>query len=222
MVYKSSSNLKINLWLLLIATIFFCIQLFLQKPLDIQRSNYLAPPIEIKYLSFGFATQMSDSFWLRAIQDFDYCDELSNKNECRSKSWLFQVVNLTIELDQYFIEAYYYGALSLSVLISDYEGASIIFDKGVKTFVNDWRLLYAAAYHALFEEKNKVKASELYEKAAEQGAPSWVRLLAGRLAAEGGNNIKAKEILEQLIEIESDPKWIEKLKKKIEENKSPI
>lgn len=123
---------------------------------------------------------------------------------------------MTVELDKNFTEAYYYGALALSILISDYSGATIIFDKGVRLFNKNWPLLYAAGYHALLEEKDKLKASNLYLAAVENGAPEWVRLMAGRLASEGGNNQLAKEILQELIKFEANPLWIEKLRKKID------
>lgn len=217
MVCRVSFNLE---WtkkkLLLLAAFFFGLQNFLSAPSSWNRKDYIAPPIEIKYLSTGFSVQLADSFWLRAIQDMDYCDQALNERECVGKSWLFDVINLTVELDNKFKEAYYYGALALTVLVNDFDGASIIFDKGTKNFNKDWRLLYAAGYHALFEEKNKLKASKLYLAAVENGAPDWVRLMAGRLASEGGNNLLASEILQDLVKLESDPIWIDKLRKKIE------
>lgn len=201
--------------------IFTCIlffgQTFFLKPSSFDRNEYISPPIEIKYLTLGFSKQFSDSFWLRAIQDFDYCENKLNEGACASNSWLFNTINLTVELDSKFEEAYFYGALALTILISDYAGASAIFDKGTQVFNKSWPLLYAAGYHALFEEKNKLKASGLYLKAADSGAPPWVRLMAGRLATEGGDSIAAKDVLKQLVERESDPRWIDKLQKKIQQ-----
>lgn len=203
--------------LLLVAICFLGMQLIFTKPQVLERMQYIPPPIEIKYLNAGFSSAAADSFWLRAVQDFDHCDQPVNARECKGKSWLFSVVNLTVELDNRFLEAYYYGALALTILISDYEGASVIFDKGVAHFQRDWPLLYAAGYHALFEEKNSLKASRLYLAAVDNGAPDWVRLMAGRLASEGGDEDLARQILDQLIGIQSDPIWIEKLRKKMAE-----
>lgn len=194
---------------------FFIFQIQFEKPNVTSRTDYIVPPIELKFLNGGFSSQLADGYWLRAIQDMDYCDQPVNKVECVGKSWLFNMINLTIELDRKFKEAYYYGALALTVIISDYAGASVIFDKSVEEFSKDWALLYAAGYHALFEEKNKLKASKLYLSAVDNGAPEWVRLMAGRLASEAGDKKAAKEILQRLIEMESDPRWIDKLKKKI-------
>jgi hypothetical protein len=200
--------------------VFFLFSNFFTRPKLKENSEYIIPPIEIKYLMAGFSSQASDSFWIRALQDFDYCDQPKSAQVCKSKSWLFSIINMTVELDKNFKEAYYYGGLSLTVLVNDSAGASIIFDKGVAAFGKDWHLLYAAGYHALYEEKNKLKASELYLKAVDNGAPDWVRLMAGRLATEGGDIIKANEVLAQLVSLESNPEWVEKLKKRIKQSES--
>lgn len=217
MGYKSFLNLMLEVRLLFIVAFFFVLQVSQQKPTLMNRTDYITPPVELKYLNAGFSVQASDTFWLRAVQDLDFCDQPINEAECNGRSWLFDMINLTVELDQKFKEAYYYGALALTVIISDYAGASVIFNKGVDVFNKEWPLLYAAGYHALFEEKNKLKASKLYLAAVDNGAPEWVRLMAGRLASEAGDEKVAKEVLLQLIEMESDPRWIDKLKKKIQQ-----
>lgn len=217
MVYSSKNKINLELKLLILAAFFLALQTQVQKPALIKRSNYIVPPIELKYLNAGFAAQTSDSYWLRSLQDMDYCDQPINERECRGKSWLFNMINLTVELDRSFKEAYYYGALALTIIVSDYAGAGIIFDKGVESFNKEWPLLYAAGYHALVEEKNVLKASKLFLMAANNGAPDWLRLSAGRLASEGGDVEVAKNILQQLIENENDPIWVEKLKSKIKE-----
>ncbi len=194
----------------------FLTQIFFQKPAVLKKSEYLPPPQIIQNLATGLQIQISDSLWLRALQDFDYCDKKVNEVECTSESWLYQIVDLTTDLDKRFRDAYFFGAMSLTVLISDYSGASQIFDKGILQFPNDWRLSYAAAYHALFEEKNKLKASQLYYAAAENGAPAWVHVLAGRLADEGGERKFAQQILKQMIENSKEPSLVKRLQNKLD------
>ena len=76
-------------------------------------------------------------------------------------------------------------------------------------------MAYAAAYHALYEEKNKTKAARLYEKAAQNGAPAWVFSLAGRIAMDNGEDQYSKQILEGMIASNLDEKIIKRLKDKI-------
>ena len=182
----------------------------------------MAPPDLITHLAVGLRVQMSDSFWLRAIQDFDYCDSVINEKECSDKSWLYKIIKAVVELDPRFFEAHYYGALALTIIISDYEGASAIFDTAVTNFPKSWMLLYAAGYHALVEEKNKIKAAKLYLEAGNLGAPSWVPMMAGKLAAEGGDIDYAEKILQGMIELNQQPEYAERLKKKLEQKKKDI
>lgn len=204
------------MWVPLLALIFFVAQMFFTAPIDLKRTDYIAPPLELKYLNAGFNVSVADSFYLRAIQDFDFCSQPLNDTECKGNSWLFHILNLVVELDNKFLEAFYYGSLALTVIISDYSGASVILDKAVANFGKNWTILYTAAYHAFFHEKDKLKASRLYLAASNNGAPDWVRLTAGRLAGEGGDLVQARDILQQLIDHAVDPAWVEILKKKIE------
>ncbi|MGZ6486765.1 MAG: hypothetical protein ACXWQQ_09515 [Pseudobdellovibrio sp.] len=201
---------------MLAIALFLFLQSFFSKPKEIENTEYFAPPLEVKYLSAGYATQLSDGFWMRAVQDTGYCEAHISEGICKGKSWYFNIINLVVSLDDQFAEAYYYGGLSLSVMIKDIQGASIIFDKATHVFKYDWPMLYLAAYHALFEEKDYLKASALYLRAANNGAPSWVRLSAGKLAASGGNREAAQEILQKLIDKEENPLWIKSLKEKLE------
>lgn len=195
---------------------FFGATLLFKKPVELKRSDYLPPPVAVKYLSVGLKYQLADSLWLRALQDFDYCDKKINQTECRGQSWLFQTLNLATEIDPVFEALMYRSAgLALTVIISDYAGASVIFDKAVQHYPDNWNVTYVAAYHALFEEKNKLKAARLYEMAAKHGAPTWVYAMAGRLAREGGESSYAKQILQGMIDANLDPKIIDRLKKKI-------
>lgn len=206
------------------ALFFFIIQMFFEPPMRIKRSDYLPPPSIIKEMSMGMKIQWADSLWLRAVQDFDYCDQKINETECRGKSWLFQVLDLVTELDLKFEEAFFYGGLALTIIVSDYEGASKIFDKGVNQFPNKWQLNYAAGYHSMIEEKNYSKAAERYLAAANNGAPNWIRVLSGTLAAKGGDTKFAEKVIEQMIELNDEPKYIKRLKAKLDaiKNNKPL
>lgn len=148
--------------------------------------SLIAPPPHIEFFSFGFQPQLADSLWVRAIQDFDYCEEPLGKQLCKGKSWLYQMLDTITNLDPNYKMAYSRGALALTVVISDIEGASLFYDKAVKQYPYDWPLLYQAAYHALYEEKNKEKAANLMMRAGQNGAEPWVFSLATRLYTDAG------------------------------------
>ena len=211
---KMISVFQLNL--ILSSILFFTISFSMKKPIEPKRSDYLPPPSAVKYLSAGMSFQFADSLWLRALQDFDYCEQKINEIDCKAKSWLFQTLNLATELDPQLEPSMYRAAgLALTVIISDYAGASVIFDKAVRHYPKNWNIAFAAAYHALYEEKNKIKAAQLYEKAAQNGAPTWVYSLAGLLAADGGEEQYSEQILEGMIATNQDEKIIKRLQDKI-------
>ncbi|WP_413288248.1 tetratricopeptide repeat protein [Bdellovibrio sp. HCB337] len=182
----------------------------LEKPRDL-----LAPPAGIEHFTFGHKDVTADFFWVRAIQDFDYCDHQIGKNLCVGKGWLYRMLNSITDLSPKFRMPYATGAIALSVMVSDVEGAARIFDKGVEQFPTDWKILYRAAYHYLYEVKDKKKAADLFVKAGRNGAPQWVFSLAGGLYNESNERAAAEAILQEMIKTEVDPAIIKRLEEKL-------
>lgn len=218
MLKRFLSELPLSLWLATaVAIICLLVTLKIPQPVLPPPSAYIAPPISIQYLTAGMKLQLASGLWIRSMGDLDYCEEKVNERDCKGKSWLFHVFNLATELDPPF-EAFFYqmAGLSLTVIISDYIGASIIFDRGVEHHPNYWPLTYAAAYHSYFEEKELKKASRLYALAAQHGAPEWVGAMAGRIAAEGGDLRLAEQILESMKSMNVEEKYVKRLHEKLQ------
>ncbi len=182
----------------------------LERPRDL-----LSPPLGVEHFTFGHSDVMADVFWIRSIQDFDYCDQQIAKNLCIGKGWLFRMLDTVTTLSPKFRMPYATGAVALSVLVSDIEGAARIFDKGVINFPNDWPILYRAAYHYLYEVKDKKKAAELFNRAGRNGAPAWVFSLAGGLYNEIDERVAAEAILQEMIKTEVDAAIIKRLEEKL-------
>ena len=191
---------------------------FFSKTYDRFQEPYIPPPKSIQYLAAGFKVQMADSLWLRAIQDFDYCSKVISEHVCEGNSWLFSVLDVASTLDSRLEPVMYQtGGLALSILVGDVEGGARIFERGVRVYPDNWQIIYAAAYHALYEEKNKMKASRLYLRASEKGAPAWTQVLAARLASDEGDSEFADKVLEDMIAQNQDEKLINRLKSKLQE-----
>ncbi|WII71410.1 hypothetical protein QJS83_13150 [Bdellovibrio sp. 22V] len=179
------------------------------------RRQLIAPPPMLERFSFGFSEIVADSLWIRTLQDFDYCDQEVAKKVCRNNSWLYQMLDAITNLSPHFRIPYAAGALALTVLITDVDGATKIFDKGVKAFPKDWPILYRAAYHYLYEVKDKKRAAELLIQAGQNGAPQWVFTLAGRLYSDSGHLELAESLLQEMIATNQDPVLIKRLQDKI-------
>lgn len=170
----------------------------LPRPSRNVTNQYFPPPPKIEHLHFGYRWALADILWVRALQDFDFCDLPEAQNLCKANSWLYKMIDGITELDPAFVVAHRAGALALTVIISDTEGASKIFDKSVERFPTSWPILMQAAYHANYEEKNYAKAAALLEKAAKNGGPPWAYSLAARFYTESGRKEFAEKLYEEL------------------------
>lgn len=126
---------------------------------------------------------------------------------CR-KGWAFTMMDAITQLAPRFHMAYVLGAVALSVISEDFDGAKIIFDRGVEQFPTDWVLLYRAAYSALFDQKDFAKAAELMNRAADNGAPLWLKSLAARLYTQEGQAELGIRLLTELLK-KVDPERVE-------------
>lgn len=172
----------------------------------------LYPPKYMSLFSFGYADYYADLLWLRLIQDIDFCEK--GKDKC-SEAWAYKMLDAITELSPKFRAAYAFGALTLSVLVYDIKGASKIFKKAVKTFPNDWQILYRAAYHFLIEEKDNVLAAKLLQRSASNGGPSWLYSLASRLHKKEGSLILGIISLEAYLKTLKKEQNIKKVKKRL-------
>ncbi|MGZ3786849.1 MAG: tetratricopeptide repeat protein [Bdellovibrio sp.] len=196
---------------------FICIGLSVHnlKQAESFKIQYLAPPQKIEHFTFGYSEATADIFWIRSLQDFDFCEKKISKNYCSNESWLYNMLEAVTNLSPSFRIPYAAGGLALTVIVSDIDGATKIFEKGIKAFPHDWPILYRAAYHYLYELNDKKRAADLLIQAGQNGAPPWVFNLAGRLYSDAGHIELAESLLQNMIETKQDESLIKRLKEKI-------
>lgn len=160
--------------------------------------------------------QIADSLWIRAIQDFDFCERNIAYQKCVGNGWLSKMLNTLVTLAPDYEQVYLNGGLALTVLVSDYEGATMLFDKGTRLYPKNRMLVYAAAYHAMIEEKNEKKAADLFVKAAKSGGPDWFYSLATRLYTRSGNSEFAQGLYQELKNSGLDTEILKRMKERID------
>jgi tetratricopeptide (TPR) repeat protein len=202
------------------ALVMVIISFHMQASIEPAPRQLIAPPPLLPHMSVGYKEVIADTMWIRTIQDFDFCDQEIAKNKCKNNSWLYKMLDSITDLSPSFRMPYAVGGLALTVIISDIDGATKFFEKAVAAFPTDWPILYRAAYHNLYEVKDKKRAAELLVEAGKNGAPAWVYALAGRLYSDSGYLELAETLLVQMIEQNQDPKVIERLRDKIAKIKS--
>lgn len=177
---------------------------------------YLAPPA-IQHFAFGAREMMADVFWIRSMQDIDYCEKEVRAKVCVSEGWLFKMLDLVTDLAPRFRMPYAIGGLVLTVIVNDFEGASRLFDKALVAFPDDLPILGRAAYHYLYEEHNNQKAARTLVHAAELGGPYWYRTLAERILLKNGDLELAERTLNDYKkDPHADPRVIETMEQRLE------
>lgn len=173
-----------------------------------------------KYYTVGFANQVVDFFWVRFLQELDAYNQLTiaDPHLCPDKtsSWHFHIMNVAFDLDTKFFEMYVHAPLLVGITIGDIAGASILFDKSVVVYPDNWRILYRAAYQAMIEEKNKPKAADLLYRAGKHGAPTWLLSLSGGLYNESGDRQMAERIYGELLSDTKNEEAAKRLKQKLD------
>lgn len=190
---------------------------FKTKPL-VENRSLIRPP-KIQNFTFGFSEHIADQLWIRSIQDLDFCEKKESETRCRKDSWLYSMLDLIVDLSPHFRKVQAVGPIALTVLISDIEGASKLFDRAVANFPNDWPILYRASYQAMEEEKDYDKAAKLLIRAAQNGGPPWFYSLAGRLYTKEGR-IDLAEVVYQ--DVKKDPtlgEFAERIRKTIDSSR---
>lgn len=190
------------------------------------------PPEHIEHFSLGFNEAMADSFWLRWIQDSDSCQTYfkavehynpevkeetyySPRYKNCDNSWAFMMLDVVTKLAPKFKMPYLAGGISLSVLTEDFVGATELFERGLKAYPDDWSIAYRAAYHYLFDLKDKKRAAELLLQAQKNGAPDWVQSLAARIYSEEGEIELGISILENYRKSLKDEKALKSVDQRI-------
>jgi len=114
----------------------------------------------LKIFSLGQKRLLSSLLWTRTLLESDL-DHYASRD---LNSWLFLRFKTIVNLDPNFYEAYLYGGQYLSIIKDDIEGASVLYQEGLKKYPDDYWLNYHAGYHFLYEMKDFKRAKISYTR----------------------------------------------------------
>jgi hypothetical protein len=158
------------------------------------------PPLNIKLFLFGQDETVADVYWLKALQNFNVCEQdrggssyapngarmgLNRTPSC-SYGWLSRTLYFIGNLVPRFRFLFVVGPTVLSTIVDDIDGATELYKLAVKLYPNDWLILSRAATHFALEVENRPVAAQLYLRAVENGAPTWMGLYASKLFGQEG------------------------------------
>jgi tetratricopeptide (TPR) repeat protein len=169
------------------------------KALEVE-TLYLKSSRTFKGFSLGFDAVLADWYWLRTVQYF------GGKLADDPARWQFDalpdLLNLVLELDPHYIAAYRFGAAFLPA--SQYAETVALLERGIRQNPTEWRLLLDLGY-LHWQQKRFAEAAMAYERGSRvPGAPAWLAVLAGTVAAQGNDRATAREIFTRLRESSTD------------------
>lgn len=136
-----------------------------------------------RFFHLGEKRMASSLLWIATILESD--QEHYKKKDLNS--WMFLRFNTISILDPLFYENYSFGGIYLSIIKDDLPGASILYDKGLSFYPDDYTLLKDAGFHYYFEVGDFEKALPLYKKLQThpKNSPVALSILARLLASHG-------------------------------------
>ena len=184
----------------------------IQRYLDARMENfrvegqelYLTSGEWVKRLSLGYDGLLACLYWTRAVQHFGRQHIV--RGEYRL---LYPLLDITTTLDPELILAYRFGAVFLTEEPPHGPGqpelAIKLLEKGLQQNPGYWRFYYDTGF-VYYRYKDYEKAAEAFLRGSRlPGADTWMRILAAKVAAEGGTRQTARALWQELYNSTDDP-----------------
>ncbi len=143
----------------------------------------------------------SSLLWIATILESDH-DHYKGRD---LNSWMYLRFLTISNLEPKFLKTYTFGGPYLSIIKDDLEGASVIYDKGLAIYPNEFDLLNNAAFHYQFEKIDRKKAYDIYKKLNTfPNAGLTIVSQYARLESEHGNLATAFQLLSNIYEKQED------------------
>jgi hypothetical protein len=158
----------------------------------------------LKKMSLGYDDFLADIYWTRAVQYYGTRVGEPGANY----ELLWPMLDVATTLDPHLIVAYRFGAIFLS---EPYAGANRtdlaieLVKRGIAANPSEWRLGTDLGLLYYLRLRDYERASETYLKTSKNpAAPPWIKLLAGRIAQQGGSVETARVIWSELYQSTTD------------------
>jgi hypothetical protein len=140
----------------------------------------------LTFMSAGNKRLVTDLLWIETLIESDL--EHYKKNDLNN--WMYLRFDAISVLDPLFYENYLYGGQFLSIVKDDLQGASLIYEKGLLHYPDDYSLNYSAGFNYYFELGNSKRGVELLEKVKyHPKAPTFLPSIVNKLKLEVTNDL---------------------------------
>lgn len=119
--------------------------------------------------------------------------------------WIYKNMDLATDLDNYFLDPYYFGAVNLSWGANKVKEANALLEKAFKYRDWDWSIpFYLGFNHFYFLQDNEKASFYLMESAKRGTSGSLIPILAARLAYQGKRTENGIIFLQEIIKKTDD------------------
>lgn len=190
------------------------VMVYLQRHLDTTLSPlrqmtsglYLPSPSWVKRLSLGYDGLLGCIYWTRAVQHY------GRERLARSGRYdlLYPLLDIATTLDPELIIAYRFGAIFLSELSplgpQRPDLAVRLLRKGIEANPEYWRFWFDLGFVYYWSLKDYARAAEAFlEGSRRPGALPWMKVMAARVAAEGGAHQTSIFLWREIYNSSDDP-----------------
>jgi hypothetical protein len=186
-------------WLLVLLCLLGLIPL--QRSLDLRGGNeqalgevlYLPSGRVLRQLSLGYEGLLADIYWTRVVQYFGG-KRLAHSTDFKLLGPLLQI---TTDLDPHLIIAYRFGSIFLADKPPRGAGeplqALVLLQRGIVANPEYWRFWEDLGFVYYWDLKDYAAAARAFQAGSERpGAMTWMRALAAKVAAQGGELATSK------------------------------
>jgi len=156
---------------------------------------YLPNGRHLRAMSLGHAPLLADLIYLWAIQ---YYSEYDTTDRFRYVRHIFG--DVIAELDPHYLDAYWLGAMILTVEARDLEGGLALLDLGIERNPDQWILPYLAAWECHMASRPECATRYFERAAAVPGAPPVARRMHAALLARTGALEEARRLWVAVLE----------------------
>ncbi len=170
-------------------------------------SDFVIPSPVLKIMSLEFQGVVSDVLFLKSMGFIGGASERkeSPKVKAWEWEWFAKVLDITTDLDPYFLDPYLYANAFLPWDAGKTEEANRLLEKGNRYRNWDWRLPFYIGFNNFFFLHNDGKASEyLMEASRRPGGDPLFASIAARLAFKENRTENALYFLEELTKNSED------------------
>lgn len=166
-----------------------------QQSLDLRRVSdartgevlFLPPGRFLRHLAMGYEGLLADIYWTRVVQYFGG-KRLQHSSEFHLLGPLLQI---TTDLDPHLLIAYRFGSIFLADKPPRGAGqpqeALALLHRGIVANPDYWRLWEDVGFIYYWDLKDYAAAARAFQTGSERpGAMDWMRVMAAKVAAEGG------------------------------------